>query len=210
MLLIMKKRFLLILLSILSYVQISAQISATTNGGKKVVLNEDGTWVYVEENNSIDYSEKGNWLVKYFVDDFGDPTSSGYISNNEILKGTFSNSATTNSELLLYFIISDSANVAIKLFEYGRNEVNAYSTNYYSVKVKNSNGEVSTFSGTIYENGDRLYVDPGFRKTHVSGLHKLLLKGGMLSFSIKESDSMTSYKFKTDATGYANAFNELY
>ena len=56
-------------------------------------------------------------FLKYFVDEFGDPTDSGYIAS-ETLEGKFSNSATTDSQLLAYFIIDDS-DISLKLFEYG-------------------------------------------------------------------------------------------
>ena len=187
-----------------------SQISATTSSGENVVLNSDGTWEYVTKK-IISTEGLGNWEVKYFVDDFGDPTNQGYITNNKILEGQFSNSATTNAKLLAYFIVKDSSNVALKLFEYGSNAVKAYSTDNYSVKIKDDNGKTYAFNGNMYKGGDRLYIDDSYKKKHVSQMHHLLLKGGKLTIVIKGTEySLTSYKLSFDATGYKNAYNQLY
>jgi hypothetical protein len=205
------KSTILISAFVLCFQTLFGQIQAITSGGVKVVLNENGSWKYIEDNKvNADNGDLGIWEVKYFVDDFGDPTNSGYITNSDMLTGMFSNSATSNSDLSLYFIVSDSANVAFKLFEYGRSEVKAYSTDYYTVKLKDSNGDIVSMSGTIYKGGNRLYIDPSHKKKHVSKMHQILMKGGKVTLSIKESDSLTSYKFSVDCTGYKNAFNKLF
>lgn len=41
----------------------------------------------------------GDWRIDYSVDDFNQPTDEWYITEDEYLVGTFSNSATTNSSL---------------------------------------------------------------------------------------------------------------
>lgn len=41
----------------------------------------------------------GDWRIDYSVDDFNQPTDEWYITEDEYLVGTFSNSATTNSVL---------------------------------------------------------------------------------------------------------------
>ena len=47
----MKKLFILFLIC-MSYQFIMAQQNATTDNGKKVILNTDGTWKYADSNNS--------------------------------------------------------------------------------------------------------------------------------------------------------------
>lgn len=57
----MKKMFLTLTLLIISTLSLTAQTEATTKEGKKVILNEDGTWKYVEKeitlnpNTTTDY-----------------------------------------------------------------------------------------------------------------------------------------------------------
>lgn len=59
-----------------------------------------------------DKGEYGIWKVSYYVDDFGEPTKEGYVFTR--CTGKFSNSATTNSELGVEFII-DESNIHIPL-----------------------------------------------------------------------------------------------
>ncbi|MCK5591653.1 MAG: hypothetical protein KAI72_06835, partial [Candidatus Pacebacteria bacterium] len=45
----------------------------------------------------------GMWSVRYYVDNFGEPTRQGYITNTNLIKGKFSNTATQNSDLNVKF-----------------------------------------------------------------------------------------------------------
>jgi len=203
------KKLLSICFLLCGYVSFS-QIQAITNNGDSVILNKDGTWAYINEIQNSS-SDLGNWNIKYYVDDFGDPTNSGYVTNDGFLVGKFSNSASTNAELKAYFIVRDSANIAIKLFEYGSSVVKAYSTDTYDIKVKDSNGEIFSMSGSIYEGGDRLHIDPSYKKKHISKMHQILLKGGSITLVIKSTNhSLSTYKISFDADGYKNAYNQLY
>lgn len=49
----------------------------------------------------------GVWEIRYFVDDFGQPTNEGYITTEYSIYGKFSNTATENSDLRVVFIIDD-------------------------------------------------------------------------------------------------------
>ncbi len=60
----------------------------------------------------------GNWEIKYYVDDFGEPTKEGYITYKSLIKGRFSNSATNNSILDVVLLFGEDY-YNIKLFEYG-------------------------------------------------------------------------------------------
>tara|TARA_B100001059_G_scaffold23423_1_gene18817 strand:+ start:789 stop:1415 length:627 start_codon:yes stop_codon:yes gene_type:complete len=198
---------LIILTNNISYSQIRASIDET---GKEVILNSDGTWEYAKVAQT-NFEGNGNWEIKYFVDDFGDPTDSGYITNTDLIQGTFSNSATTNSSLNAFFLVSGKGNIAVRLFEYGSNAVNAYSTEYYEVKVKDSYGTVHSLPATLYEGGERLYIDSSARKNKISKMHNLFVKGGELQFVITSPSSYPStYKFSVNADGYENAFDVLF
>ena len=143
-------------LIILLFFSISfGQKKATTDDGKIVILNENGTWQYKqEEQKSNDKGSLGEWEINYYVDDFGDPTSDGYITNKTNILGKFSNSATTNAKLKAYFLINNyndmygkiKAKVSIKLFEYaGRTEVKGtISTIKYKMLIKHNGKKVNT------------------------------------------------------------------
>ena len=66
----------------------------------------------------------GIWSVKFYVDDFGEPTKKGYIINTKKIRGTFSNTATQDSKLDVEFVISGHpkrVSVEIYLYEYAHN-----------------------------------------------------------------------------------------
>ena len=94
--------------------ELNAQIIATVDdNGKKVVLNSDGTWKYQGQKNN--FEGDGIWSIKYFVDDFGDPTDKGYIAHDYYIKGTFSNSATTDTSLNVFLIIRGNDDISVQL-----------------------------------------------------------------------------------------------
>ena len=204
----MKK--LLLLAFVLSSLIGFSQISATTNSGDNVILNSDGTWNY-KNKTTTNIEGFGDWEVKYFVDEFGDPTNTGYITTKELISGSFSNSATNNADLLAQFLIKDSANVGLKLYEYKSNVVKAYSTKSYSAFIKDSEGKKHSMTCNIYKGGDRLYLDDSYKKNHISQFHNLLVKGGNLTIIIKDSEyGLTNYKINVNGDGYKNAFNTLF
>ena len=53
------------------------------------------------------------------MDDFNQPTDEWYITEDEYLVSTFSNSATTNSRLYANVMVDLDDNVMIFLYEYG-------------------------------------------------------------------------------------------
>ncbi len=80
-------------------------------------------------------SDYGVWGINNYVDDFGDPTENKYIKNTNPITGTFSNSATTNSNAYLAILFS-TKNTYIQLYEYNLNSrVKKYSDTTYNINV---------------------------------------------------------------------------
>ncbi len=114
------------------------------------------------ENNPDDY---GMWEIKYYIDDFQNPTDEGYVTNTYWITGTFSNSATTNSKLNVSLVI-DKEFAAIKLYEYGDNLVknaSSSSTDVYDIKMQDDAGEVISFRGRMYAGGSRIFMDDNYQ-----------------------------------------------
>ena len=134
----------------------------------------------VEEKERIrlaNINNLGIWQVGYYVDNFGDPTNEGYIRNKILIRGSFSNTATQNSALDVKFLISNSRDISIMLYEYARNNpVKAVSSDSYTVRMKDSNGNKITLRAVNYS--DRL----GFNKTDSRKVHNILLRGGRIQF----------------------------
>jgi hypothetical protein len=149
----------------------------------------------------------GMWTVKHYVDEFGAETKNGYVSNAEPIQGTFSNSATQDSDLLVTLLIDKDLGMSIKLYEYARNNpVKAYSSDSYEVNVKDAAGKPYHLRAVNYES-DRMTLD----KPSAKQLHAALLKGGKVQFVIRESDTPTTvYNFTLEnAGGYLNARKDL-
>lgn len=148
----------------------------------------------------------GMWTVSYYVDDFGEPTKEGYIRNTNLISGTFSNTATQNSDLNVKFLITNSSDISIMLYEYaGNNPVKAYSSESYQVLIQDNDGNRLKLRATNYS--DRLSFD----KTASRQVHSVLMKGGTIKFKIYETDTPTTeYDFTIlKADWYENAYAKL-
>lgn len=148
----------------------------------------------------------GMWKVRYYVDEFGEATKQGYITNSSSIKGTFSNTATQDSRLNVDFLISSSYKISIQLYEYaGNNPVKAYSSESYKVLVQDKDGNRLKLRAVNYS--DRLSFD----KTTSRKVHNILMKGGTIKFKIVEIDTPTTeYEFTIQkADWYDNAYTKL-
>ena len=99
----------------------------------------------------------GSWEIAFYIDDFNNTTDEAYIRNSDFFYGTFSNSATTDSKLYAKVLI-DADDIAIKLWEYGRNEVKAYTSTDYKITILDDSGTKHYTTGTMYKNGDRIQL----------------------------------------------------
>ena len=148
------------------------------------------------------------WRVGFYVDDFGEPTKSGYITNTSRIRGSFSNTATSNSKLDVTFLISKSNDISIQLYEYANNHPVKGGTaayNKYKILMQDKNGKRFTLKATNY--GNRLSVGP----SHSALIHKAFMKGGNVKFRInKVGTETTQYIFSTgNAEWYDNAYRKL-
>jgi len=148
----------------------------------------------------------GIWRVGKYVDAFGESTAEGYITNRELIKGTFSNTATQNSALNVKFLITNSSDIDIQLYEYaGNNPVKAYSRQGYSVQIQDKDGNRNRLSATNHS--DRL----SFGRDASRIIHNAFMKGGNIKFNIVEdASSTTRYQFEiSNADWYENAYRIL-
>ncbi len=152
-------------------------------------------------------SQKGIWITKFYVDDFGDPTKEKHITTSPDIFGFFSNSATENADLKVRFLIDNPESVAIMLFEYaGKNPVKSSIEYGYRIKVKSKDSEIIVLNAK--NDSDRLILN----KKDSKKLCDILSKGGRVEFSIIELSeySTSSYKFAIDnADGFDEILQEL-
>lgn len=159
-----------------------------------------------EKDRLANLNNTGIWKVGFYVDEFGEPTTTGYIRNLLPIRGTFSNTATQDSELDVIFLITDANDISIQLYEYARNNpVKAYSSEGYRIMIEDADGVRSTFNG--WNRSDRINLD----KSASGKVHGSLMKGGLLKFRITEMNrGTTQYSFNIqNATYYDNAYRLL-
>lgn len=137
-----------------------------------------------EDNNPYD-PVYGFWTIENYVNDFNETTGEKYvlqIAEN----GSFSNSATTNSELTAEILI-DQNDIRVKLKEY--DDFYAKDEEYIDFKAKRNN-DVIDLHGFIDNQG---YIDVG--NTNSSPLMKLLLQGGAVKFYGSVNNGSSTYNF---------------
>ena len=170
---------------------------------------------HAKKNNRESYTEIANeeeqnkvekiWEKRYFVDEFNQPTDTSYIVNSDPFVGTFSNSATTDSELCVDIIIeSDEGEwlFGIALYEYGNMLVkNPYSTfKFYNIVIKDDDGNKHESDGMMLPNSDNIL----FYEDYVL---EALKKGEDLAFYICEKEQpITNYLFTIKGSN----FNEFF
>lgn len=141
------------------------------------------------------------WEVANYVDEFGDLTGDKFLSEI-IYDGKFSNSATTNSELTIKFLV-DKDEVNIKLFEYGSKLVKL-GIGGYRVSVK-YDGKVETFNN-IELSGDRLVI----KNHNAKKLLNIFKEYDNVKFYIDGYYS-TEYNFTLkDNSGFNSIYNETF
>ncbi len=170
--------------------------------------SETGTEAAETKATTTPSASTSNWEKAYYVDEFKQPTSEGYITNSELIVGTFSNSATTNSTLYVKFTV-DKKYVAIALVEYGSYVVKNSSSKYsdsYKIILQSANGTKYNLTGEIYPGGNRIVIDTSYNATILSALKS----GGEIKLYIEETEYSTSnYLFTVDTAGFAEAYNTL-
>lgn len=149
----------------------------------------------------------GDWRIDYYVDDFNQPTDEWYITEDEYLVGTFSNSATTNSKLYANVMVDLDDNVMIFLYEYGSRQVKNSSERYwdeYNITMRTPDGADHKITGTMYCGDDRVNVDDAYIDEVLTAL-----KGeGNVMFRIENADrTVESYLIEVATSNFAELYN---
>lgn len=194
----MMKKLLALLLCIVMVFSLAA-CSGSVTTVDNTDSGDDGFDSAVDESTTTtETPKKEDWVLKYYVDEFDQPTSDWYITNSELITGKFSNSATTNSKLTVRVLI-DSGDVCFMLYEYGRSQVkNSYSKNrYYDIRMKDANGVEHELEGGIVAGGDRIALLESSRQKVLSAFKQ----SGTVSFYMVQSDrTTTNYLFSLETS----------
>ena len=203
----------ILILFLFSFYGLDAQIILETDDGKKVRLFDDKTWEYVENQNDNlenDSCVSSFWKKEFFVDDFGESTSSAYVTNaKDWIIGKFNNSATSNSLLNVLLLIQNYNDnekaLAFMLYEYGSSQVKNISSNEsYNVKIRDEQKNTHEFKFRLT---DRVI---SYAKDW-NKINQLLNSNSKLIFYMEPIDSYTStnYLFTLETSCLINLVNEL-
>ena len=194
----MKKLLALLLCVVMVFSLTACGGSVTTVDNSNTDSGPDGVNLADDETPTTEAPKEDDWILKYYVDEFDQPTSDWYITNSQLITGKFSNSATTNSKLTVRVLI-DSGDICFMLYEYGRSQVkNSYSKNkYYDIRMKDTDGAEHELEGGIVSGGDRIAFLEASRQKVLTALKK----PGTVSFYIVESDrTTTNYLFSLETS----------
>ena len=130
-----------------------------------------------------------------------------YITEDEYLVGTFSNSATTNSKLYANVMVDLDDNVMIFLYEYGSRQVKNSSERYwdeYNITMRTPDGADHKITGTMYCGDDRVNIDDAYIDEVLTAL-----KGeGNVMFRIENADrTVESYMIEVATSNFAELYN---
>lgn len=158
------------------------------------------------------------WKKGYYTDEFNEATGEEFAYID--LKGTFSNTATTDSDLSVR-IIADFNDIQFYLLEYETYKLTSFfDTQTYTIRIKDGSDNIHTFSGWLSESTNRIFLDDEYRAKMLD----ILKKGGKIRFSITDDHSAsTKYVFSINnannfesqwdlalgyAIGYMSSFSE--
>lgn len=142
-----------------------------------------------------------SWKIGNYTDEFGDDTGEGYAYIE--LDGTFSNSATSKSELAAG-IIADAQYIFFNLLEYGSHTPTSYvNDGIYTINVKDGDGFVHSFIGGIVEGTGRILLDTRSNKE----MRIILDAGGVIKFSISNGGSKYNFTIN-NATNFYEQFGK--
>ena len=139
-----------------------------------------------------------NWSKEFYVDDFGDPTDKSYYRSNPIY-GTFSNSATVDSNLMVIMGFDITENYfRFVLYEYGNYPANFFMNDPITLGIK-INEEASYYS--LNTDGSNLWLDDA---NGIDLLYNALMNNEKISCVITyPSPGIDStYNFDIDSAGF--------
>lgn len=147
--------------------------------------------------------DNGAWLVKNYVDEFGNPTNNIFISTSTI--GAFSNSATNGSELYVEILVNKN-NVEIELLEYGSYPISVIgSSAYINVKMSVFGETIDVGEATFNKYTKRLTINnalPIFKTFAENSKVRMLI-------TIDEYN-ISKYLFDIDTAGFEYTYHEAF
>lgn len=143
------------------------------------------------------------WTTGSFVDEFGESGNDKYIQTAAY--GSFSNSATANSYLMVKIFIT-TKNAGIFLHEYRENEPAQKFIGTGKIRLKNSEGkDITLYSFSEWNQEGGLLIDGDNYKK----LKEFILNSKGTIKAVVYDDYSSVYNFAFDISGFSDHYNEL-
>ena len=123
-----------IILIIISISWYNSQSKNEVSPKEEALIKSEVDKLIEESKKSYEEKQIQDWSIRYYVDEFGDPATSKYVSAF-IQNGSFSNSAVTKRKLYSSIIVDDD-DISIQLSEYRIGEYVKGNDEQYIVKIK--------------------------------------------------------------------------
>ena len=163
---------------------------------------------YQEQLRLKELQKVGDWTKGYFVDEFGDSTNEGFIS--QTVKGHFSNSATEGSALRVRMLIRHGdirISPRFRLYEYdGRNPIKGiFENNSMRCRVKDENGAILEMSLNQSQGADNFVIYDYWKTKPIEAFKYLIENEGTAAFYCVDNRYGSSrYVFKFDFAYFGN------
>ncbi len=146
----------------------------------------------------------GEWEIRNYIDEFGNPTGEPYISTKHVLTGTCKDSLGYEKDLSAQILV-DNSYITIMLWEYGDYKVRGYINTKYNVVILDGENKKHYTSGILYENDDRITMED-------FTILELLIANEKLDIYIEENDGYgytESYLFSVEADNFQSCCMQL-
>ena len=152
----------------------------------------------------------GMWGVDYYVDNFNQPTDEWFITNaNYYFEGTFNNSATVDSLLLVQAAYDLNNYITFFLYEYGSSLVVNSSNMYYEeydITMRTPDGVDHPLTGKMYTGGDRIYIDDAYTDEVLTALRG---EGDIMFYIVNSDRTVENYLVTIPASNFGELYDEM-
>lgn len=132
------------------------------------------------------------WKAHEYVDDFGDPTGEKFQYFQTT--GTFSNSATTNSDCGFLVKHDEGETYSVSLYPYNRNSKERFTeSTFQTIKLKTPSGKIEEIGTFAAESGTLLFSDDDY-----GNFNNAISEKGKYIFVLKYEGKYSSSSYRFD------------
>lgn len=151
----------------------------------------------------------GVWQLGDYVDEFEQPNGEKFITNIELIRGKFSNSATTDSMFEAQLLADKTYGISIILWEYGKYQVkNVYTyDDEYDITIRYADGSKESLKGAVYGGGgDRLMITGNNAEILLNALSG---DSEFALYIVDSSNAANSYLLKLNPSNFAELYGQI-